>query len=289
MSAADLEVPAAAADVVLRRRGASRRLVGSELRLVFGRRRNQILLIVVGLAPILLGIAVKASSHSGGGPAFLDRVAGNGLFLVFGALVVMLPIFLPLVVAVVAGDSVAGEAASGTLRYLLTVPVGRLRVLVVKWLAVVVFLCAAVLLVCVVALLTGAVLFPVGRVTLLSGTTVGLGDGLLRAAAITGYVMVSLTGLASVGLMFSSFTEVPLAAMALTLGFAIVCAVLDGVPQVAFLHPYLLDQHWLDFGELLRAAPRAAPLVEGVWLQVGYTAIAGSIAWARFSGKDVTS
>ena len=43
--------------------------------------------------------------------------------MAFAALGLELPIFLPLAIAVVAGDSVAGEANIGTLRYLLTIPV----------------------------------------------------------------------------------------------------------------------------------------------------------------------
>ncbi|HVA60412.1 MAG TPA: ABC transporter permease [Mycobacteriales bacterium] len=269
--------------------GAFRRALGSELRLVYGRRRNQVLLVVLGAGAMLLGIAVKASSpHTGQGPQFLDRVAGNGMFLVFGALVVMLPVFLPLVVAVVAGDSLSGEASSGTLRYLLTVPVGRTRLLVMKWLAALLFATSAVFTIAIVALITGAVLFPFGRVTLLSGSTVSLADGLLRSAGIAGYVAISLVGLVTIGLAFSTLTEVPVAAMALTLGFVIVAAVLDTVPQVAWLHPYLLDEHWLDFGELLRAAPRAGPLLAGIWVQVSYTVVAGAVAWARFGSADIT-
>jgi len=47
----------------------------------------------------------------------------------------VIPLFLPMAVAVVAGDAVSGEANTGTLRYLLTVPVGRTRLLAVKFVA----------------------------------------------------------------------------------------------------------------------------------------------------------
>jgi ABC-2 type transport system permease protein len=270
---------------------AANRFLRNELRLVFRRRRNIVLLAVLGLAPLLIGIAIKVSppTHSGDGPQFLDKVTGNGLFLVFTALVVTLPVFLPLATAIVAGDTIAGEASQGTLRSILTVPVSRTRLLLTKWLAAVIFVFAAVVVVGVVALSTGAAFFPLGRVTLLSGDTVTLTDGLLRAALVAGYVAISLVGLATIGLLFSTLTEVPVAAMAMTLGFVIVSAVMDGVPQLHVLHPYLLSHHWLDFGELLRSHPQYTPLVDGLWLQLGYTAIAGSLAWARFVNADVTS
>ena len=115
------------------RRGALRRLLASEIALVFRRRRNLALLAVLAGPPILIGIAVKsAAPRNGEGPAFLGAITGNGLFLVFTAITVCLPLFLPLVVGVVGGDSVAGEASSGTIRYLLTIPVSRTRLLLAK-------------------------------------------------------------------------------------------------------------------------------------------------------------
>ncbi len=115
------------------RRGGFRRLALSEIGLVFRRKRNLALLAVLAGPPILIGIAVRsATPRRGEGPAFLGQISGNGLFLVFTALTVCLPLFLPLAVGVVSGDSVAGEAGSGTLRYLLTIPVGRSRLLAAK-------------------------------------------------------------------------------------------------------------------------------------------------------------
>jgi ABC-2 type transport system permease protein len=272
---------------------AAGRFLRNELRVMFRRRRNQALLVVLCAAPILIGIAVRLSPPSGtggeGGPGFLDKITGNGLFLVVTAIVVSIPVFLPMVVSVVAGDSIAGEANAGTLRVLLTVPVSRTRLLLTKWVAAVVFTCAAVGTVFVVGFATGAALFPLGRFTLLSGDTVSFGNGLFRAFLVAAVVATFLLGLVTVGVMFSTFTEVPVAAMALTLGFVVVTGVLDTVPQLHSLHPYLITDHWLDFGELLRLHPRAALLVKGFSQQAAYVAIAGSIAWLRFVQGDVTS
>src|SRR5215472_6496652 len=108
------------------------RLLGSELRLVFRRLRNLALLAVLAALPILLGIALRLAAPRGAdGPAssFIDQLAGNGVFLAFIAITIMIALVLPLVVAVISGDSMAGEASLGTLRYLLTVPAGRTRLL----------------------------------------------------------------------------------------------------------------------------------------------------------------
>lgn len=275
-----------------RRRGATLRFWRSELRLVLGRRRNQVLLVALGLVPVLIGVAVRLSqrdSGSGRGPAFLDQVSGNGLFLVFTALTVSLPLFLPLTVGIVSGDAVSGEASTGTLRYLLATPVGRGRLLAAKAFGSLVFAAAAVLVVAVVGLLTGALLFGLGPVTLLSGDTVTLAGGLLRALGVAAYVVASMTGLVAVGLLVSTLTEVPVAAMATTVVVAVTSGVLDALPQLAVVHPYLLTHHWLDFGELLRQPVDLGTLAAGLLVQVGWVAVAGSLAWARFTTADVTA
>jgi len=272
-------------------RGATGRLVLAELRLVFGRRRNQVLLAGLGVIPLLIGIALRLTSGSdgGGGPAFLSRVTGNGLFLVFTALVVATPFFLPLVVGVISGDAIAGEAGAGTLRYLLTVPVSRARVLLAKGLGALSFAAAAVGAVAVVGLITGLALFPVGRVTLLSGGTVAYADGLLRALGVVAYVVVTLAGLVAVGLFISTLTEVPVAAMAATVAFSVVSSVLDALPQLSAIHPLLLTHHALDFGDLLRGQVDLLHLGSGLVTPLVYAGLFSTLAWARFSNADVTA
>lgn len=275
-----------------RQRGATARLLRSELRLVFGRRRNQVLLVALGLVPLVVGLAVRLSTDGppdGEGPPFLTQVSSNGLFLVFTSLVVCLPLFLPLTVGIVSGDAVAGEASAGTLRYLLTVPVSRPRLLLVKAAGALAFAAAAVLTVSVVGLLAGAALFGLGDLTLLSGDTVGLADGLLRAAGVAAYVTLSLTGLVAVGLLVSTLTEVPVGAMATTIVIAVTSSVLDALPQLSAIHPYLLTHHWLDFGELLRAQVDVVTLGAGLLVQVAWVAVAGALAWSRFTTADVTA
>ena len=274
----------------IRYRGAFLRLYRGEMRLLLRRRRNAILLGVLAVVPIFIGIAVKVSDPGGGdGPQFIGRVTGNGLFLIFTAITVAIPFFLPLVISVVAGDSIAGEAGLGTLRYLLTVPVTRGRLLLVKTLAVATFTVIAVLVVAVIGLLTGAALFGVHALVLLSGDTVGVGSALLRTLGVVAYVSIALFALAAGGLFISTLTENAIAAMAATVSIAVFSALLDAVPQLSAIHPALLTDHWLGFGELLRTSISATDLVRWTALHLAYAAIFLSLAWSRLTTKDVTS
>jgi ABC-2 type transport system permease protein len=268
------------------------RLLRSELGLIFGRLRNQLLLAVLALMPVLIGVALKlagAGGNGGDGPPFLDQVAGNGVFLAFLALTVMLTLVLPLVVAVVAGDSVAGEAGLGTLRYLLAVPAGRTRLLAVKYAALLVFSVAASLVVAGAALATGAAAFPVGRVTLLSGDTISLGAGLVRLLLVALYVAGAMAALAAIGLAISTLTEHSLAAMAAILVLVIGSEVADQVPQFAAVHPYLPSHWWLSFDGLLRSPVSLTAVGHGLASFAVYAIIFCAIAWARFTSADITS
>ena len=270
----------------------SGRLLRSELRLLFGRRRNQALLVVLALMPVLIGIAIRVSngpSEPGEGPPFLERVSGNGLFLTFTGLAAVVPFFLPLTVGVVSGDAVAGEAQTGTLRYLLTVPVSRTRLLLVKYGGLLSFALAASMLVAAVGLVVGWALFPTGDVTLLSGTTIPVTAAIGRAVLVALYVTASLAGLAALGLAVSTFTEVPVAAMATTVVLAISSQIFGAIPQLDWLHPFLFTDQWLAFGDLLRDPVPTGALVDGLVLQVCWTAVALAVAWSRFTTRDITS
>lgn len=278
--------------VTERQRGGFGRLLRSELGLVLGRRRTQLLVLLLAAVPVLIGTVVRVtrdSAYSGQGPGFIDRVSGNGLFLVVTALFLCLPLLLPLGVSIAAADAIAGEASAGTLRYLLVVPVGRGRLLLAKAVAALTLVVAAVALVTLAALITGGAYFGFGDLDLLSGQSVSTGAGLARMLGVAAFVALSLTGLLAVGLFFSTLTEVPIGVIAATVVVSIVSNVLDSLPQLAAIQPYLLTHHWFDFAEFLRAEVSWPLFAQGLGVQAAWVAIFGSLAWARFTTADITS
>jgi ABC-2 type transport system permease protein len=275
------------------------RFLASELRLVFRRPRNQLMLLVVFCFPLLIGIGLKLAAPNpqgggggGNGPqlnAFFNQLAGNGVFLTLIALQALLLLVLPLVVAVPAGDSIAGEAGYGTLRYLLTRPAGRTRMLSVKYLAIVCYAFVATFIVAITALLLGVILFPVGPVTLLSGTTVSLAAGLVRVLLVALYVVAALAAVGAIGLAVSTMTEHAIGAIAAIMILIVTSEVTDNVPQFAAVGPYLPTHWWMSFDSLLRTPIDTTTLWHGLLSFAVYTVIFCSIAWAKFTTSDVTS
>jgi ABC-2 type transport system permease protein len=272
----------------------STRFLRSELRMIFGRRRNWAGLAVLAAVPVLIAVAVKASDDGpgnggSGGPDFFNAITGNGLFVALSALAVEIGLFLPIAVAAISADSIAGEAHAGTLRYLLAVPVHRTRLLAVKYTAVVIFTVAATLLVAAVGAVIGVALFGGGPVTLLSGTQVPFGEGLLRLLAICGYLAAGLAALGAVGVFVSTLTEQPIGATIAVVMLSVTSFILDSIPQLAWLHPYLLTHWWLAFGDLLRDPIALESIRTGLLSAAAYTVVFLAAAWARFGSRDVTS
>lgn len=267
-------------------------LLASELSVLFRRRRTWAMLTAVALIPIFLAFAVRLSSQvlvPGEGPPFLDRVTQNGLFTGFTAMIVAIPLFLPLTIGVVAGDTIAGEAGQGTLRYLLVAPAGRIRLLLVKYAGAAAFAAAATVILMVTGLLIGAALFPVGPVTLLSGEVITVSESLVRSLLVAMYVWVSLLGLSAIGLFISTLTDVPVGAMAATVVVSVVAQILDVLPQLAPIQPWLFSHYWLGFADLLRQPLDWTSFGQNAIVQAGYIVVFGALAYSRFATKDILS
>jgi ABC-2 type transport system permease protein len=265
------------------------RFLRSELGMVFRRRRNVALLVVLALVPVLIAVAVKVGRHPHRGGTIFGGITENGLFAALAGFLVVTPLFLPLVVSVVAGDAIAGEATTGTLRYLLVIPVGRTRLLAVKLAAIVAWCVTCVTTVAVMGVLAGLVLFPSGELTLLSGRVTSYSDGVGRLVLVLLYVAASVVTVGAIGLFVSTMTEVPIAAMAATLTLTIVSQVADAVPQLSAIHGWLPSHYWLKWIDLLRDPVITHDMTTGLWVTLGYVAFFVSLAWARFSNKDVTA
>lgn len=267
------------------------RLLRSELRLIMSRRRNQAGMLVLAAVPVLVAIAVRASHHGGGrgGPDFFSSITSNGIFVSLAALSAEITLFLPLAVAVLTGDTVAGEANIGTLRYLLAVPVGRTRLLMTKYVSVVLGAWVGIAVVVIPGLIVGGALFGLGPVTLLSGTQVSLLDGIGRLLIASAYLGLGLAALAALGLFVSTLTEQPIGAMVAVTIVATAMWIADGIEQISWLHPWLLVNYWLSFADAFRDPVFWDSMRQGALLDAGYAVVFLALAWLRFRRKDITS
>lgn len=243
--------------------------------------------------PVVMAVALSVSSSGPGdgdrpGPDFLSAATGNGYFIALAALGIEMGLFLPLAVSWLAGDAIAGEANLGTLRYLLTVPVGRTRLLAVKYVALLAAAVTGAVMVAFAGLVAGGIAFGVGPVVTLSGTTIGFGPALLRLVVAVLYLAVGLGALAAIGLVVSTLTEQPLGATIGTVAVSTLMWIFDSIPQLDWLHPWLLVHRWPAFGDLLRDPLMLDGIARGLAVDAAYAVVFLTAAWARFGSKDVT-
>ena len=268
-------------------------MITVELIKLFRRPRTWMALVLLDALPILIAVLLAVTDVSprpGQGPAFLSAVTTNGALFAIAALAIVLPLFLPISVAVIAGESVAGEAQAGTLRYLLARPVGRTRLLVAKLVAVFAFIVVAVLLVAGSGYVIGRVLFGVhATASTFSGTSLTDAQILQRSVLAILYVMLSMLGIAAMALFLSTVSDSPLSATLGALALLIGSSLLLTVDAARSLQPYLPTRYWLAFVDLFRDPILWRDVDRGIALQGVYVVVLLGAAWANFSSKDITS
>ncbi|MQA32387.1 ABC transporter permease [Modestobacter roseus] len=269
-------------------------MIGVELRKLFRRPRTWVTIGLLNALPVLVAVLLAVTDlapRPGEGPAFLSAVLTNGTLYPLAALAIVLPLFLPIAVALIAGESVAGEAQAGTLRYLLARPAGRTRLLVAKLVALIAFVFVTVLVVALVGYLVGQLLFdvqPIGGTTL-SGTTLTPQQLAGRTVLAIGYVTVSMLGVAAFALFFSTLTDSPPAAMLGALAVFIASSLLLTLDAASSFAPYLPTRYWLAFVDFFRDPVFWRDIVRGIALQGVYVGVLLAAAWANFTTKDITS
>ena len=267
------------------------RLLGAELRWVLRRPRTLVVLGLLALLPLVVAIGVIATGgpQEGRGPGLVAAIAGNGLVLPIASITLALALLLPLAVAMVAADALAGESAHGTLRGLLLAPVGRLRLVAMKGFGVAAVAVLGPLVIAVVGVLAGVLVVGSvsgGELVTLSGTTLSPGEALARVALVTAWATGQLLAVGAVALAISAFTEHPLVVLASVLGGIIVFGVLGAVPSLGWLQPLLLTSGWGGGVDALRDPVSTGALASSTWRALVYLVLGGGVATWRMLRRD---
>lgn len=275
-------------------------MITVELRKLLLRPRVWLSIALLCAVPALVAALLAVSDLApppGQGGAFLSAVLDNGSLYPAAALAMVLPVFLPLAVAVYAGDAIAGEAATGTLRYLLVRPVARPRLLSAKLVALGVYVVLAVVVVVVCSLVVGVALFGTGAeavgqpgtITSLSGATLEPAELTVRLLAAIGYIVVSMLGFGTIALFWSTLSDSALGAALASLAVLIASSILQTLDAADAIQPYLPTNYWLSWIDFFRDPIFWHNINNGLLLQAGYIVVFFGAAWANFGTKDITS
>jgi ABC-2 type transport system permease protein len=279
-------------------------MIAVELAKLFRRPRMYVIVGLLCLLPFIVAIflaTTRIPPPPGQGGAFLSAVLANGALYPAAAMALVLPVFLPVAVAVLAGDSIAGEATTGTLRYLLIRPVGRTRLLVAKLISMIVFVLFAIAMVVVTSYLTGVLMLGTGAantggvvllppdVTSLSGDVISPAEFGLRILGTIGYITLSMLGVAAIALFLSTLADSALGAAMGALAVLVTSQVLVTLDAAEAVKPYLPTRYWLAWIDFFREPIFWRDIERGAALQLVYVAVLLGAAWANFKTRDVTS
>jgi len=279
-------------------------VIAVELAKLFRRPRMYVIVGLLCLLPFIVAIflaTTRIPPPPGQGGAFLSAVLANGALYPAAAMALVLPVFLPVAVAVLAGDSIAGEATTGTLRYLLIRPVGRTRLLVAKLISMIAFVLFAIAMVVVTSYLTGVLMLGTGAantggvvllppdVTSLSGDVISPAEFGLRILGTIGYITLSMLGVAAIALFLSTLADSALGAAMGALAVLVTSQVLVTLDAAEGVKPYLPTRYWLAWIDFFREPIFWRDIERGAALQLVYVAVLLGAAWANFKTRDVTS
>jgi ABC-2 type transport system permease protein len=274
--------------------------------------------------PLVVAIFIAVTHLApppGQGSAFLSAVLNHGQLYPAAALALVLPVFLPVAVAVIAGDSIAGEASAGTLRYLLTRPVGRTRLLVAKLVAVITFTLLAVVAVTITSYATGVLILgpsraaavgsppggisgaiapgaggaptaglqPGAAITSLSGTPLTTLQLVERVFGAMAFITVSMLGVAAIALFLSTITDSAIGAALGALAALVASEVLVTLDAASAVQPYLPTRYWLAWIDFFRDPVFWRNIDRGFGIQAVYVVVFLAAAWANFTTRDVTT
>ena len=254
--------------------------------------RVRVVLIIFAVLPIVVRLAFLIGGAGAPASGRTDLAAfaqASGTTFTAFILVITAGFLLTLVVALLFGDMIAGEASRSTLKYLLTIPVGRTRLLFVKVLVSSTVLLVGILILTGMSLLVGTVSYGGGGIQIPVGPQLGIGESLVRILAAVAVIGIHLSWAAALGTMFTVLAEAPLAAAGGVVITSILSSILERIPDLGVVRSYLPTWNTDAFRQFFVARIDYGPVADSVLSALVYALIFTAIAVWWFRRKNISS
>ena len=218
------------------------------------RRRTQVTLALFALLPVILWIAFSVGDDPTPGAAatsLTDLAQASGVNFAVFALFSSASFLFVVVVALFFGDTVASEASWSSLRYLLAIPVPRVRLLRQKAIVAAILSLSTLVVLPVVAVLLGTVVYGAGDYLSPTGESLPYGTALVRILLAVVYLAIHLLWVAGVATLLSVVTDAPLGAVGGAVLVSILSQILDTVDALGDLRNLLPTHEVFAFADLL--------------------------------------
>src|SRR5215207_4479348 len=230
-----------------------------ELFKIFKKPRTYIAFAAIGLIILLIQLAMYADGES-----YLEFMLGNiesafdiegkklnGYFIFYLILHTLL-VHVPLLICLVSGDIIAGEANMGTLRLLMTKPVSRTTIILSKFWASTIYTLLLLSFMAVIGLFGSMALFGVSDLMVQKSDMFILldsSDVMWRYAAAYGFAALAMITVSSLAFLLSVFAENSIGPIIGAMSVVIVMTILTtmDIPIFYALKPYLFTNHMLNW------------------------------------------
>jgi ABC-2 type transport system permease protein len=271
----------------------------NELWKLFGKKRTYIGFGAFLLAQTAMLLAFRFTRWQND---FEKLLSGNGylatdfISALTVSVVMLMPqiIFLmPLYTTLVGGDLVAKEAEDGTLRMILSRPISRFRLLLVKWSAGIIFAAVLVLVLGLVALGFARILFPwSGMFVFAPGqafSVLSANEGLMRFVFSHLFLAVNASVMLSVAFMFSCFNMKPAAATILALSYLFVNLVMEGIPFFDRYDNWFITHHFRCWLLVFRSPVPWPQIIQSEIILVAVSATTFIVGLMAFQVREIKS
>lgn len=262
-----------------------------ELRRQWSRRRTQFALAVMTALPLILAVAFRIGSDRAGpsSTTFIDLAQSSAANFVMVALFFSANFLLIVVVSLYFGDMVASEASWSSLKYLLTMPVPRARLLRQKIVVAAMLTAASLVLLAGFSFLVGWLLYGTGAMTTPTGDSFTGWDAAWRLVIAVIYIGGQLIWVAGLATLMTVVTDVPLGAVGSAVLLSIVSQILDQITALGDLRNYLPTHFSFGWVSVMANPPDWADVARGTFMSVSYGAVLIVCAFVVFRRKDITS
>jgi ABC-2 type transport system permease protein len=234
-------------------------LLQIELFKIFKRPRTYIAFGAIAAIVVLIQLAFYADGETyvqfmlqGLNNTFdIDGQILNGYLICFVILQTLL-IHVPLLIALIGGDMIAGEANLGTLRLLLSKPISREGIILSKFLATMIYTLMLLLWMALLSLVLSILIFGTSDLMIFKSTQIFIldkSDVMWRYFAAFAFAAIAMTTVAALSFLLSLFAENSIGPIVSTMSIVIVFTILTtmDLPLFNTLKPFLFTSHMLGW------------------------------------------
>jgi ABC-2 type transport system permease protein len=249
------------------------------------------------LLPIILAIAFAVGGddddrRGGGGgtrSSIIDLAQNGAGNFAMVAMIFSASFLLIVVVSLFFGDTIASEASWSSLRYLLAMPVPRMRLVRQKVLVAGALSILAILLLPVTAMILGGVLYGFGPLSTPVGDQLDAAATVFRLFVVVVFMVLQLSWVAGLAFFLSVSTDAPLGAVGGAVLLTILSQILDQIDALEDIRNFLPTHYSFAWTGTLSDPIRWDDMVRGGFAGVAYALVFFGLGIVKFRRKDITS